>query len=462
MMARSESAAAGQAGTPPSRSVEHVYAALCQILASPFGKLAPQPPSPEPVPSWSKGRQLQHVSWSEFSTADWDLLAATARVEGIAPLVHHILDTTALGPTAQPVRQAGPPGHGPGPLAQMPERTRDELQAAYYANAAYNAIMYRELDRILAATGSRAIPMVVLKGTALAKSAYVNSALRPLRDIDLLLHRRDLVPAMEALQALGYREAHPTRDTNLNAMLGYDVHFRGGPEGGIVIDLHWNLIGGDADWRSPPTTWFWSQTRPWERGNESRDGGRRAAKPGDRPPAFQLTPTAQLLYSAAHLSLQHGGAQARLIWYYDLHLLAASQPCEVDWEQLSARAHQFRWAAALLAALRGTHERFGTPLPASFLHSLEHHQDHQSARVVARKARAVQSRTTVTRDKFTSLDWPGRLRLAWSIACPAPTYIRWRYKPRPVWLWPLYYVYRWYDMARDGLATLWRLATDQQ
>jgi len=35
--------------------------------------------------------------------------------------------------------------------------------------------------------------------------------------------------------------------------------------------------------------------------------------------------------------------------------------------------------------------------------------------------------------------------------------MRWRYRPRPAWLWPLWYSYRWFDMARDGVATVWRI-----
>jgi len=73
-------------------------------------------------------------------------------------------------------------------------------------------------------------------------------------------------------------------------------------------------------------------------------------------------------------------------------------------------------------------------------------------------------------DGLEAQSWRGRLRLAWAIACPSPEYMRWRYGPRPVpsassgqalsgvegpaWLWPVWYVYRWFDILRDGLSTL--------
>jgi hypothetical protein len=39
--------------------------------------------------------------------------------------------------------------------------------------------------------------------------------------------------------------------------------------------------------------------------------------------------------------------------------------------------------------------------------------------------------------------------------------MRWHYKPRPAWLWPLCYPYRWLDILREGLSTLWRIARNR-
>ncbi len=48
-----------------------------------------------------------------------------------------------------------------------------------------------------------------------------------------------------------------------------------------------------------------------------------------------------------------------------------------------------------------------------------------------------------------------------AIAIPSPAYVRWRYKPRPAWLWPLCYPYRWLDILREGLSTLWQMASSR-
>jgi len=152
--------------------------------------------------------------------------------------------------------------------------------------------------------------------------------------------------------------------------------------------------------------------------------------------------------------LQHGGARASLLWFCDLDLLVRRQADRLDWDELSRRAREFHWAAALRAALQGTQERFGTPLPQGFLDALAEAEDRQAARLVACKADPLQTRARSVWNLLSSLDGQARLRLALAIVFPSPAYVRWRYRPRPEWLWPLCYPYRWLDVLRDGLSTL--------
>ena len=62
---------------------------------------------------------------------------------------------------------------------------------------------------------------------------------------------------------------------------------------------------------------------------------------------------------------------------------------------------------------------------------------------------------------LASLSWRARLRLLLVNVIPSPAYVRWRYKPRPAWLWPLCYSYRWLDILREGLTTLWRMVSSR-
>ena len=74
--------------------------------------------------------------------------------------------------------------------------------------------------------------------------------------------------------------------------------------------------------------------------------------------------------------------------------------------------------------------------------------------IVARGADPLQTAASV-------LSLRARLRLLLAIAAPSPAYVRWRYNPRPVWLWPLCYFYRWFDVVREGMSTISARFTSQ-
>ena len=155
-----------------------------------------------------------------------------------------------------------------------------------------------------------------------------------------------------------------------------------------------------------------------------------------------------------------------LRWFYDIHLLVERESRRIQWDELVARAREFRWAAAAYAALKGARDRFCSPsagegdtwLPPGVLEALAEASDLQAGRLVARRADSLQTRATGVVAAASSLSPLARLRLLLVIVMPSPAYVRWRYKPRPHWLWPLCYPYRWLDVLREGLTTLWRMA----
>ena len=158
--------------------------------------------------------------------------------------------------------------------------------------------------------------------------------------------------------------------------------------------------------------------------------------------------------------LQHGEARSPLRWFYDIHLLVTREGQRIDWDELVVRAQEFHWAPAVQAALAGTAARFATPLPAGPLESLIEDANSRDQALVQRKARP-QTRGESVSDVLASLSWRARLRLVLANVAPSPAYVRWRYKPRPAWLWPLCYPYRWFDILREGLSTLWQMASSK-
>ena len=361
------------------------------------------------------------------STLDPDncrLVAATARREGVAPLLYHVLN------------EAGWP-------ADVPPDVRADLRQAYYATTARNLLIYRELSRILAALSP--LPIVVLKGGALAATLYPSIGLRPMGDVDLLVPKGQLDQAVAAVRALGYVPEGPEIRSGLARLISYEVNFDGGEYIPLHVELHWNLIGGEASHYRPKIDWFWEQVELTNLLDVQ---------------ALVLKPTAHLLYLAAHLALKHGEAQSPLRWFYDIHLLMTREAHRIDWGELILRAKEFRWAPALHIALAGTIARFASPLPIGLLESLISVGEPRDQALIQRKTQS-QTRWESTSDALASLSWRARLHLLLALAIPSPAYVRWRYKPNPAWLWPLCYPYRWLDMLHDGLSTLWKIASSR-
>jgi hypothetical protein len=335
----------------------------------------------------------------------------------------------------------------------MPGHLREELRSDCLKAGGSNLLIYRELDRILSALYGELpqLALVLLKGAALANTIYPSIATRPMTDIDVLLRREHLESAIEVLRLIGYRDVAPEMTPGLSRKTHFQVALKGGPRDYVIAELHWSLVGGEGDWRSPNLDWFWAETESWQ----MQEG---SGKSGAPLSTLQLRPTACLLYLAAHLMLQHGGAQARLLWEYDIHLLVTQHERRLDWEELRRRAREFRWAPALRAALMRSHENFRTPLPAGFLQALEADGDRRSQRLVESKEYPVQTRATATWNYLRSLDWRSRLQRVRSSLWPTPAYLCWKYRPRPKWLWPLCYPYRWVLFAWESARTLAKLA----
>ncbi len=103
---------------------------------------------------------------------DWQAILRKVERWGLAPLVYTNL---------RQVVQSG----------QVPKPVAERLRHLYHRDTIHG-IARRELLRTTLLRFSEAgVPVIVLKGAALAALVYPSPALRPMRDIDLLVHRRD-------------------------------------------------------------------------------------------------------------------------------------------------------------------------------------------------------------------------------------------------------------------------------
>ena len=381
------------------------------------------------------------TDWEQFASQDWAELVKKAGEQGVAPVLHWKLNESKdldLLPTGSmdQLRQAG-----------------KRLAVDYYRCAAQNQLLYAELGRILGALESAGVACILLKGAALGTSVYPDPALRPMNDLDLLVDRSALERGVDAIRELGYAVEFPEHLGMagwVDEALNHHIHLVGGPTQKLVVELHWSLVAGEADWRSPDLEWFWRESMPVVIPNT---GDREAARQAGNQ-AHILSPTATLLYQAAHLVLQHGTYRSILLWYYDLHLLVGKCQESIDWGKLPEIAGMLHWADATRTALLAIRALFHSSFPEKVIEGLEAYSEPRARRMIALTARATEQRTQDTWQGLQVYDPATRLRLILALIFPRPAYLRWRYNPSPAWLWPAYYPYRWVILGLDGLASL--------
>lgn len=115
-----------------------------------------------------------------LDSSDWEVLLGMVRQHRLGPMLHWRL-TRARGDLP------------------IPETVRAELAASFKRATLRALVMQRELLLTHRLLEKAAIPHVALKGAYLAFHAYPHPALRPLRDLDVLVPKEQVLAAYQAL-----------------------------------------------------------------------------------------------------------------------------------------------------------------------------------------------------------------------------------------------------------------------
>lgn len=267
------------------------------------------------------------------ASLDWHGCLALAESEGLAPALGFVFKAQAP--------------------AAMPATVRERLRRHLATSTARYLVLTRELDRLLEAFAAAGLPMIPLKGPALAEMLYPHPALRPCSDLDLLIRPEAILSADGLLQRLGYQRT--ADDHSWSFDIAYDrATLYEGP-GGVHVDLHWSLVSDPRyAWNEAEAHTVWERAMPMPRGGGEARG---------------LCPEDLLLHLAVHLAVHHG--LAGLLWYWDLALILGRWADRLDWETVVARAGRWRVRTALYFALLGCETSFGVSAPVPVMATLK-------------------------------------------------------------------------------------------
>lgn len=325
----------------------------------------------------------------------WDRVLAAAEAESLAPALGFVLKA-----------------HAP---AGLPGGVQERLRRHLAEGTARHLRLRRELGRVLRGLARDGVPVIPLKGLALAETLYPDPVLRPSSDLDLLVRPEAVLAVDGLLQGLGYRRLADAHSWSFD--LAYDrATLYAGPDG-IHVDLHWALL-------SDPR-YAWNECEGlavWDRVVKIRVAGEEALGPG---------PEDLLLYLAAHLAVHH--ALTGLLWYWDLALLLDHWSGRLDWGTVLERAGRWRVRTALAFALGGCQSLFGVSAPARVMSALRPRG--VRAAVLDRLVRHRDADRLARLEHLIALLLVDRGRDLWGpvreVLCPTPAWVRARYDGAP-------------------------------
>ncbi|HZN53794.1 MAG TPA: nucleotidyltransferase family protein [Candidatus Polarisedimenticolaceae bacterium] len=222
----------------------------------------------------------------------------------------------------------------------------DLLAGAALGAAAGNLSHFETLSRIEERLAKERIPFVLLKGAAIAGSAYRESSDRSMSDIDLWVRPEDMPGAVAVARDAGLRQVAglPDRPPELQRHSGGELVFRHLRRDHGIVELHYSAFQGwwvrraaEADAES-----LWERSVPMGPGRHAR----------------RLSPEDAILHTAFHLVVNQL-RQAPLRGLMDLGVL--SRAYRIDWEAVADRARAWRLATAAWTALETADRLVGLP-----------------------------------------------------------------------------------------------------
>ncbi len=244
---------------------------------------------------------------------DWDKVIALAHEHGVEGLLYKRLEGL-----------------------EVPDEILRRLRAGYAETWARTLAAKTSLPEVFDAFERAEIPLVLLKGIALIDTIYEDPGLRPLTDVDVLIHPEKFDKARAVLSAVGFESWEDHED-----------HMERGP---LVLELHTSASGSDRIGGRRFAAHL-STESIWERALPRR---------GDPPQVLYPSPEDHFLYLCRHL-LKH--SYEGLIWFTDLAGFIHKHQEDLDWKILFHRAREASLESTLIFVLRFLDQVLGEPLP---------------------------------------------------------------------------------------------------
>lgn len=266
-----------------------------------------------------------------------DALVACAIEEGVVALVHQRLD------------------EDPSVSASL----RSTFAVAARESAIASLLREAECRRVLAVLQTADIPVLLMKGSALAWWLYSAAFLRECGDIDLLFSSRaQAQEAVRLLAAHGYALNHRPGDLSYELLCRREIGLMH-----VDLDMHWRLVNVPLFAEMFGFASLLAASIPLPRLAVNARG---------------LAPVHAFIHACIHRVVNlYLGISDSLKWLYDLHLLG-QQLTMSDWLLLQQQCRQHGLSGICASGIEAAAQVFGPVVPATVLASLQEASTHEA------------------------------------------------------------------------------------
>lgn len=217
------------------------------------------------------------------------------------------------------------------------------------------ALKRRMLEQVVGRLAAERIPVMLLKGAALAVSVYPSFAQRPMNDLDVLVPAEQAPGAWQAFRDLGWTP-------ELKGDVGFYDAFHHlmplvDPSGSeIVLEIHRSMLPQPGPFRL-------AESELWRDSAEVRVG---------EHPARIPSTAHQLLHLSVHFAWQHSLQSGLARTVRDVATVVAAQ--DLDWDAFARLARDAKAATSVYWTLALTRDLAGAEIPREILDALRPHQ----------------------------------------------------------------------------------------
>ena len=276
-----------------------------------------------------RGKDVDPVRFFALTPEQWKKFLAIAAHQRVTPMVFYRLKKKGLD-------QA------------VPSDVYASLKDVYQQNIVRIMKISGQSRRVLKALNIAGIPTIPLKGIVLANSVYESIGLREMNDIDLLVPKENLARAVEILTGMGYK---PVQPFCLDSLIQTGKHLPSFiKKDHVAIEIHWNITNPSTCYSIDPQE-LWDHAVPVQILDYE---------------TLMLSPEDLLLHFCLHTSYQHQ-FDFGLRPFCDIDEVINHFGSTLDWQVVTEKAKQRKWARGGYLALVIASEFAGADVPAYVL-----------------------------------------------------------------------------------------------